>query len=68
MARGPCTFRQTDVTRAMRAVREAGAEVQGVVFCRDGRFKVLIAANASRSPADDLDNELVEFEARHGQN
>jgi hypothetical protein len=68
MARGPCTFKQTDVTRAVRAVREAGAEVRGIEFCPDGRFKVLVTANASASPADDLDNELAEFEARHGQN
>ncbi|HMN37201.1 MAG TPA: hypothetical protein PKD49_05755 [Hyphomicrobium sp.] len=68
MARGPCTFKQIDVMRAMRAVREAGEEVQGVEFYRDGRFKILTAANAPTSPADDLDRELAAFEARHGQN
>jgi hypothetical protein len=42
--RGPCTFRQTDVTRALRAVRAAGFEHVRVEVDTDGRI-ILIAGN-----------------------
>ena len=41
MARGPCTFRQTDVTRAVKAVRAAGVEVAKVVVDKDGKIIVV---------------------------
>jgi hypothetical protein len=68
MARGPSTFRQQDVTRAVRATVAAGIEVQRVEIASDGRI-IIVAGSpvASTSPCgDDLDRELAEFEARHG--
>jgi hypothetical protein len=37
MARGPSTFRPGDVKRAIKAVRDAGLEVQRVEFDQNGR-------------------------------
>ena len=43
MARAPSTFRQSDVTRAVRAVMAAGLRVSGLrVDTRTGAIEVLI--------------------------
>jgi hypothetical protein len=36
MSRGACTFKQTDVTKAIKAMRLAGLEVAHVKVCKDG--------------------------------
>jgi hypothetical protein len=41
MARGQCTFRQGDVTRAVKAVVAAGVHVARVEVDRDGRIVVV---------------------------
>lgn len=41
MARTPATFKQTDVTRAVKAVQAAGLEVSGVETAPDGTIRVL---------------------------
>jgi hypothetical protein len=50
MSRGPHTFRQGDVTRAVRAVRAAGVEVQRVEVDRAGKI-VVVAGKPSENPA-----------------
>jgi hypothetical protein len=67
MARGACTFKQNDVTRALRATLAAGVAVLRVEIDKFGKIVVVTAGQASAAP-DDLDKELAEFEARHGQN
>ncbi len=69
MARGPCTFRKCDLTRAVEAARKAGVEIARVEVGKDGKI-VIVTANAHGrgGPQDDLDRELAQFEARHGQN
>jgi hypothetical protein len=68
MARGPCTFRQQDVKRAVLGTVAAGLSVQRVDVDKDGKIMIVIgAAQGTASPVDDLDRELAEFEARHGQ-
>jgi hypothetical protein len=42
MARGSLTFRQTDVTRAVRAVEAAGKLVRGVRVEKDGAILVIV--------------------------
>jgi hypothetical protein len=65
MARTPSTFRQRDVTRAVKAMVAAGVDVARirVEFTRVG-FTVTFAGS---DLPNDLDRELADFEARHGQ-
>jgi hypothetical protein len=51
MGHGPATFKETDLTRALRAARKAGAEVKQVVVGRDGQF-TLVLKNGDRVLAD----------------
>jgi ssDNA-binding replication factor A large subunit len=66
MARAPATFRQGDVTRAIRAAVAAGVDIARIEIARDGRI-VIVTGKAQPAVQDDLDRELAEFEARHGQ-
>lgn len=43
MARGRCTFKQQDVTRALRAARAAGFDVQKVEIDKEGKIVVVTA-------------------------
>lgn len=43
MARRPCTFRQQDVTRAIRAAAAAGVEIASVEIDKDGKIVVVVA-------------------------
>jgi hypothetical protein len=45
MSRGPCTFRQKDVTRAVKAMAAAGIEVQRVEI--DAQGKIILVASKS---------------------
>ena len=64
MARAPSTFRQRDVTRAVKAVTAAGVHIARIEIGRDGTI-VLVTRQPGTSPQDDLDQELAEFEAHH---
>ena len=60
MARGALTFRQTDVTRAVKAVVAAGVEVARVEVDREGRIIVVARpagepGNPDRNPWDEPD-------------
>ena len=65
MARGNCTFRKRDLTAAIKAAREASREAQVVVdIYPDGRMRIFVGTDEQ---VDQLDAELKQFEARHGQ-
>ena len=66
MSRAPATFRQSDVTKAIRAARKAGVENVRVEIAKDGRI-VSVTGGAQPAVQDDLDRELEQFRARHGQ-
>ena len=42
MPRNPSTFRQTDLTRAIKAVRNAGVGVARAEIAKDGRISIII--------------------------
>jgi hypothetical protein len=69
MSRGAQTFKQTDVTKALKAAEKAGLKVQRAEMRTDG--SIVLDFNgppiATSGTVDDLDRELSEFEARHGQ-
>jgi hypothetical protein len=56
MAHGPATFKETDLTRALRAARKAGADVERVEVGRDGRI-VLVLKNGDKVSATSGTNE-----------
>jgi hypothetical protein len=66
MARAPSTFRQQDVTRAVKAVTAAGVEIGRIEIDKAGKI-VIVPATALTAEPDDLDIELQQWEARHGQ-
>lgn len=67
MARTPCTFRQADVTRVLRATLAAGVEVARIEIASDGKIVLVTGQPETPDPKDDLDRELEEFEASHGE-
>jgi hypothetical protein len=52
----------------VKAVRSAGVDIVRVEVARDGRIVIVTAETQPAARQDDLDRELAEFEARHGQN
>jgi hypothetical protein len=67
MPRSACTFRQRDLTAAIRAMEAAGKSVaRAEIEPATGKIIVVAERPTSASP-DDLDGELAAFEARHGQ-
>lgn len=65
MTRTAAKFKQADVTRAVRAAVKAGIEVRSVEIAADGKISIVAASPIAET--DNLDQELAEFEARHGQ-
>jgi hypothetical protein len=47
MPRGQCTFRQSDVTKAVKAVVAAGVQVARVEVDRAGRIVVIVGEPSS---------------------
>jgi hypothetical protein len=65
--RAPSTFKQRDLTKAVKAVVAAGVDIARVEIDRDGKI-VIVAGKATgidNTPVDELDRELTEWEAGH---
>jgi len=61
MARAPCTFRQQDLTRALKAARAAGIDVAWFEIEKDGRIVLVMG-----KPSEARDrNELDEWITKH---
>ena len=50
MARGPLSFRQRDLARALKGTKAAGLEISKVEIDKDGKIVVIIAQ--SHEPRD----------------
>jgi hypothetical protein len=57
MSRGSSTFKQTDVTKAVRAVVAAGVEVARVEVDKDGRIVVIAGKPESNTREHTGENE-----------
>ncbi len=57
MSRAPCTFRQSDLTRAVKAVRAAGENVARVEVDSTGKIVIIVGkgepATSSPNPWDE---------------
>jgi hypothetical protein len=58
MPRDRCTFRQTDVTRAIKGARAAGIDVARIEIEKDGRIVILPTQSASTPPRNEWDEAL----------
>jgi hypothetical protein len=69
MSRSAQTFTQSNLTKAIKAAVKAGVKVQRAEVRADG--SIVLDFNgppiAMSGTVDDLDRELSEFEARHGE-
>jgi hypothetical protein len=63
MARAACTFRQADVTRAIRAIEAAGQKVRKVEVDKDGKVVIVIAQEDDDAA---VDSERNEWDAEYG--
>jgi hypothetical protein len=59
MARAPCTFRQADVTRALKAVAAAGVNIARIEIDKVGKI-VIITAEGHAQP--DESTEVNEWD------
>jgi hypothetical protein len=48
MTRAPSTFRQQDVTRAVKAVTRAGVNIGRIEVAKDGRIVIIPAAEGAQ--------------------
>jgi hypothetical protein len=70
MSRARQTFKQGDVTKAVKAMVAAGLSVGRVEISPEGRIIVIAGRQdqgQNSGTTAELDRELADFEARHGQ-
>jgi hypothetical protein len=69
MSRGAQSFKERDAVRLARAAKAAGLPVRAIEVDKSGKIRVLIGEDTvlALPVENDLDRELAEFEARHGQ-
>jgi hypothetical protein len=66
MARGPTTFRQRDVTAAIKAAGAAGLLVARVEIDKSGKIIIVTGTQQEQTTRQcELDQELADFEAKH---
>jgi hypothetical protein len=58
MARGPCTFKQQDITRALIAAKKAGIEVRRIKIDKDGTIEI-DTGKAEPEKINDLDKWMA---------
>jgi hypothetical protein len=61
MGHGRCTFKESDLTRALRAAKKAGAHVARAELARDGKI-VLVLKKDGEAPSTSERNEWDEID------
>jgi hypothetical protein len=64
--RAPCTFRQTDVTRALKAARRAGFVRVRVEIDREGKITIVAGDGVDKSEVVS-ENSLDKWIAKHAR-
>jgi hypothetical protein len=59
MGRGPCKFLQSDVTRALKGAKRAGANVAGVKIERDGTIVVVLRGRVETDTAREPERDVA---------
>jgi hypothetical protein len=70
MTRAPSAFTQRDLTKALKAATAAGLHVVGYkIDPQSGKIEVVVGERPAQDPGpqDELDRELADWEARHGE-
>ncbi len=69
MARAPSTFKQGDVTRAVKGAIAAGLDIARVEIDPTGKIVIQLGNGGAKEQAGpgELDRELAEFERRHDE-
>ena len=62
MSRRPCTFKQRDVTKAVKAIVAAGQQIERVEVSKDGKI-VIVTAKPSGLIFEDGPDFLNEWDA-----
>jgi hypothetical protein len=57
MARGPATFKQQDLTRALKGVTAAGIEVAHIRITKDGNIEI----DTGKPPENEAGNEEIKL-------
>jgi hypothetical protein len=53
MGHGRCTFKEVDLTRALRAVKKAGTQVARAEVARDGKIVLVLKKDGERPPTSE---------------
>jgi hypothetical protein len=64
MGRGRCTFKEADLTRALRAAKKAGAKVARAEVERDGKIVLVLKKDGEGLSG----NEVNEWDETDGKN
>jgi len=62
MGRGPCTFKEADVRRAVNAARKAGLEIAGVKVSREGDITIVAGKPSEADDASQAETEMDEWD------
>ncbi len=66
MSKGPSTFKQTDVSRLYKAAIAGGMPDPQIELDQKHK-KIIVRSGAPAENGNDLDRELADFQARHGE-
>ena len=53
MGHGPCTFKEVDLIRALRAAQKAGLDVERAELARDGKIVLVLKRKGEVTPNDE---------------